>query len=438
MSLDGGDNLVMLASQFPEGSYHVSSFSANTQAEIRRLDAQVDLFWPSERELIVRYGLRDGMDYLDCGCGPGRLIELLKDRFPALQCTGLEMDPILVEAAMMKLRNRGFSDCRVIEGTVERPNLPEQSFDFITMRLVLEHVPDPVAALQSLRRLLRPGGCLFIISNDFENHTRTWPPVPELDQLYEAYCTSRRRDHGDPCIGRRVPRLLAAAGLSVVAQEIEVAHNAIVGDDAFLKAEGVGIPAQLVSSGFLEQSVFEKMIRSWKAMLAHPDHCITRQLCVAVGELRSGGATVISVVPVPTTAVVGVGAPDAEETDFYPPGTELEQKLAALWCSAMDLKRVSIRSNFFDLGGDSLMLEQVHTQLREKFGYEEQITILFQHPTIAMLAEYLTKKSTAPPRVEGVSVESGDRSADVPAPDLQEQARRRRDALARRKSLGAN
>jgi acyl carrier protein len=104
----------------------------------------------------------------------------------------------------------------------------------------------------------------------------------------------------------------------------------------------------------------------------------------------------------------------------------------------MDLKRVSIRSNFFDLGGDSLMLEQVHTQLREKLGYEEQITTLFQYPTIAMLAEYLKRKSTAPLRVESVSVEPGDRPAAVPAPDLQEQARRRRDALARRKSSGGN
>lgn len=373
------------------------------------------------------------MDYLDCGCGPGRLIELLKDSFPALRCTGLEMDPILVEAAMVKLRDRGFSDCHVIEGTAECPNLPEQSVDFITMRLVLEHVPDPVVALQSLCRLLRPGGRLFIISNDFENHTRTWPPVPELDQLYEAYCASRRRDHGDPCIGRRVPRLLAAAGLSVVAQEIEVAHNAIVGDEPFLKAEGVGIPAQLVSSGFLEHSVFEKMIRSWKAMLAHPDHCITRQLCVSVGEVQSRDATVASVVPVSTTAVVGVGTPNVEGTDFYPPGTELEQKLAKLWCDAMHLECVSIRSNFFDLGGDSLMLEQVHMQLREKLGYEEEITTLFQYPTIAMLAEYLSKKSTAAPRVEGASVEPGDRSVPTPALDIHEQARRRRDAFSRRK-----
>ena len=97
-----------------EGSYHVASFSANTQAEIRRLDAQVDLFWPTESELIFRYGLKDGMDYLDCGTGPGRLLERLKDHFPSLKCTGLEMDPILVEAANLKVKNRGFADCQVV------------------------------------------------------------------------------------------------------------------------------------------------------------------------------------------------------------------------------------------------------------------------------------------------------------------------------------
>ena len=112
-----------LVSQAEEGSYHVSSFSANTQAEIRRLDAQVDLFWKSEWQLLTRFGLKENMDFLDCGCGPGRLIELLKNEMPGLRCTGLEMDPILVEAANLKLSERGFSDCRVIQGTAEEPGL---------------------------------------------------------------------------------------------------------------------------------------------------------------------------------------------------------------------------------------------------------------------------------------------------------------------------
>jgi ubiquinone/menaquinone biosynthesis C-methylase UbiE len=420
-----------LVSQAEEGSYHVSSFSANTQAEIRRLDAQVDLFWKSEWQLLTRFGLKENMDFLDCGCGPGRLIELLKNEMPGLKCTGLEMDPILVEAANLKLRERGFSDCRVIQGTAEEPGLDEGSFDFITMRLVLEHVPDPVTALNSLRRLLKPGGRIFIISNDFENHTRTWPPVPELDPLYEAYCASRRNDHGDPCIGRRVPRLLASSGFSVVAQEIEVAHNAIVGDEAFFKAEGVGIPAQLVSSGFLEQSVFESMIRSWKAMLADPDHCITRQLCVAIGENPSGAQATATLHEVAKTDV-SKQAP-AEDVEFHAPGTELERRLAALWCVVMGLERVSVRGNFFDLGGNSLMLEQLHVRLQEDLGYEEPITTLFQYPTVAMLAEYL--ESVAPK--SGPAGESatgpGKRSTGSSAVDIREQARRRRAALNRRK-----
>jgi len=417
-----------------EGSYHVSSFSANTQAEIRRLNSQVDLFWPTESELIARYGLEEGMDYLDCGCGPGRLIELLKDRYPALNCTGLEMDTILVDAANGMLGDRGLSDCRVIQGTAEHPNLQERSFDFITMRLVLEHVPDPVEALQSLRRLLRPGGRLFIISNDFENHTRTWPPVDELGSLYEAYRASRRNDQGDPCIGRRVPRLLATAGFSIVAQEIEVAHNAITGDEAFFKAEGVGIPAQLVSSGFLDQAVFESMIRSWKEMLADPDHCITRQLCIAIGEAHSGVASIADTVPSIRPATATAAETDADETEFSPPGTELEKELAELWCEAMHLKRVSIRGNFFDLGGNSLMLQQLHVKLRKKLGYEEKITTLFQYPTIEQLAEYLESTTAQQMPVESASQGPGKRSTAAPATDIRDKARRRRAALGFRNS----
>lgn len=416
-----------------DGSYHVSSFSANMQAEIRRLNAQVDLFWPSEHELITRYGLKDGMDYLDCGCGPGRLIDLLKSTYPALNCTGLEMDPILVDAANQMLSSKGYPDCRVVQGTAEVPGLEAESFDFITMRLVLEHVPDPVVALESLRRLLRPGGRLLIISNDFENHTRTWPPVPELDALYEAYCASRRKDNGDPCIGRRVPRILAAAGFSVVAQEIEVAHNAIIGDEAFFKAEGVGIPAQLVSSGFLEQSVFESMINSWKAMLQNPDHCITRQLCVAIGEVGSTAAVAEGASPAATASAAPKVAA-SQDPDFRPPGTDLEKKLARHWCQAMGLESVGIQSNFFDLGGNSLMLEQLHVKLRQELGFDEPITTLFQFPTIATLAEYLSSRSVRTESTEGRSPEPGKKSASGSSVDIREQARRRRGALGRRKT----
>lgn len=393
-----------------QGSYHVSSFANSTQSEIRRLDAQVDLFWATESALLERYGLKPGMDYLDCGCGPGRLIELVRESFPGVRATGLEMDAILVEAARAKFKGVG-GDVRIEQGTAEEPGLPEGSFDFITMRLVLEHVPDPVRALRSLHRLLKPNGRIFVISNDFEFHTRTWPPVEELHDLYAAYRASRRKDGGDPCIGRRVPTLLRQSGFRVVSQEVEIAHNAILGDDPFIRAEGVGIAAKLVEDGFLAQATLDRMIRSWKDMLAHPDHSIMRQLFIAVGE-NTAAAEVAAKAPRQEARPASVSTVTAGTADI---GRVVEE----IWCKALEVPSVDAKANFFDLGGTSLALLDVQEQLLKRLGRDVPMATLFQYPTLEGLVKHLAE-------------EQGQEAASAQAAD-DELVDRRREALARRK-----
>ncbi len=404
-----------------QGSYHVSSFATSTQSEIRRLDAQVDLFWAAESALLERHGLRPGMSYLDCGCGPGRLIEQVRARFPGVRATGLEMDPILVDAARAKFTGPADADVQIKQGTAEEPGLPEGAFDFITMRLVLEHVPDPVKALRSLRKLLKPGGKLFIISNDFEYHTRTWPPVDELHDLYAAYRASRRKDGGDPCIGRRVPQLLREAGFGAVSQDVEIAHSAVLGDEAFTRAEGVGIAAKLVEDGFLSQSRLDQMIRSWKEMLDHPQHSIMRQLFVAVGENSANAATATAAAPqarVARPAVVnaaaGAGAAGIQKT------------VEEIWCSALEVGSVDARANFFDMGGTSLALMDAQELLLAKLGKDVPMATLFQYPTIEGLVKHLTEADG-----QGASA-----SAAPAGNDSDDAADRRREAMARRKRSG--
>jgi ubiquinone/menaquinone biosynthesis C-methylase UbiE/acyl carrier protein len=368
-----------------EGSYHVSSFATSTQSEIRRLDAQVDLFWHAESQLLERYGLRPGMDYLDCGCGPGGLMERIRERFPGVRLTGLEMDPILVEAARAKFRQLGDDQCRIVQGTAEETGLPEGTFDFITMRLVLEHVPDPVKALRSLKRLLKPGGRLFIISNDFEYHTRTWPPVEELHDLYRGYRASRRKDGGDPCIGRRVPQLLREAGFRPIGQEVEVAHSALLGDEAFTRAEGVGIAAKLVEDGFLEQATLDRMIKAWKDMLSNPDHSITRQLFVAVGENSAADAATASAAGKPArVAVAAAPAPAVAGA------ADLQKVVEEIWAAALQAPKVDARANFFDSGGTSLALMDVQDMLLQRLGKDVPMATLFQYPTIEGLVQHLS------------------------------------------------
>ena len=384
------------------GSYNIDSFATNREAEIRRLNAQVDLFWSMELALLKRYGLQDNMEVLDCGCGPGRLIELLKGQMPGLRCTGLEMDKHLMEAASNLLSARGISDCRIVQGTAEQPGLSGTAFDFIIMRLVLEHVPDPVLALSSLKQLLRPGGRLVVISNDFDFHLRTWPPVPQLDRLYDAYCASRRSDGGDPCIGRRLPRLFAQAGLKTAGYEIEVAHNAILGDQPFLKAEGAGIPAQLVKTGFLDQNTLEEMTRTWQAMLLEPEHSIMRPLFVGIGEraqeTEEPSARQEQATKKKVTGSIPASPPLKNGTAKSP--DEIVAFLLTLVAEVMEHtpgvfkeKQVGPEDILTELGLDSLAALDLQAKIKSCTGMEIPIVKLLDNITVRDLAAQMSAAS---------------------------------------------
>ncbi|MBT9317709.1 polyketide synthase [Leptothoe spongobia] len=82
------------------------------------------------------------------------------------------------------------------------------------------------------------------------------------------------------------------------------------------------------------------------------------------------------------------------DVELVMPTSELEQEIAILWKDMLQLEDVGIDDNFFDLGGNSLLLTQVHRKLVEQIDASLSIVTLFQCPTIRGLAEYLSKTST--------------------------------------------
>jgi 2-polyprenyl-3-methyl-5-hydroxy-6-metoxy-1,4-benzoquinol methylase len=91
---------------------------------------------------------------LDCGCGEGRLGEVLRGR--GCVVTGIELHAPAAAAA------RGRLD-RVLEGTIEQwlPAIEPESFDCIVCADVLEHLVDPWETARELALRLRPGGTLI-------------------------------------------------------------------------------------------------------------------------------------------------------------------------------------------------------------------------------------------------------------------------------------
>jgi amino acid adenylation domain-containing protein len=70
------------------------------------------------------------------------------------------------------------------------------------------------------------------------------------------------------------------------------------------------------------------------------------------------------------------------------PRSELELRIARVWCQALGVAQVGIHDNFFDLGGHSLLMLQVQRRLGEEAGLHLSVLDLFRHPTIAALAAH--------------------------------------------------
>ncbi len=68
-----------------------------------------------------------------------------------------------------------------------------------------------------------------------------------------------------------------------------------------------------------------------------------------------------------------------------PPRTPLEAELAEVWCSLLGRSEVGVEDSFFDLGGHSLLFMQLASQVRERFGVEVPLHVLFDAPTIEQL-----------------------------------------------------
>jgi len=82
------------------------------------------------------------------------------------------------------------------------------------------------------------------------------------------------------------------------------------------------------------------------------------------------------------------------------PKTELEKKLAAIWQDVLQVENVGVEDNFFDLGGHSLLMIQVQSQLQVALGREVPMVQLFQYPTIRLLAKHLEMNDGGTPSFE--------------------------------------
>ena len=129
------------------------------------------------RRLIAGLAGATPLNVLDIGCGTGFLALL----FAAARhrVTGVDLAPTMLSRARDKAAAQGLA-INFIEADIETLDLPAASQDLIVERHVIWTLSHPELALDTWRRLLRPGGRLIII----EGH---WGPAERRDEYNQIY-----------------------------------------------------------------------------------------------------------------------------------------------------------------------------------------------------------------------------------------------------------
>ena len=131
---------------------------------------------------VLRGRLTPGARGLDVGCAAGYFCEVMRDE-------GFDVWGVEISAPIAEEARRRIGPQRIHLGTLEDVPHPEQSFDLIAFWDVVEHLPDPVAALREARRLLSPDGLLLIETQNVESRFarltgRRWQHFKQVEHLW--------------------------------------------------------------------------------------------------------------------------------------------------------------------------------------------------------------------------------------------------------------
>lgn len=250
-----------------------------TTDERERLLEQVRALAPSTEALLDAIGVAPGWRAIDVGCGPLGITAQLAARVGSSgEVVALEPQASFAAAARAQLDTRGLTQVQVFEGSADDARLPRSHFDLVHARLVLMVAPDKARLLGQLVALARPGGVIAV--QDFDRAGSGWePPHPAWARLDAATAAVYRQRRLDVGFGRRLPALLAAAGLHDVQVRVQ-ARVSHAGDPAH--AQFLTLAADLrepiVSGGLIETRCFDDLLTAAQAHLARPDVMVIHPL----------------------------------------------------------------------------------------------------------------------------------------------------------------
>jgi SAM-dependent methyltransferase len=203
------------------------------ESMVRNLAAQAEAIWPQEEPIFARHDPGDGT-VLDVGCGTGEITSRLAERFPRASFVGIDLDEAHLEKARARCARFG-SRVRFQGGDALALPFNDSTFHLVVCRHLVQAVPDAAGVLAEMRRVLRPGGRLHLIAEDY-GMLYCHPTALDADGFWQRIPPRYGAAVGcDLHVGRKTFTLLHDLGMTDIAVDYVVVDTLRVPRETFAR-----------------------------------------------------------------------------------------------------------------------------------------------------------------------------------------------------------
>ena len=233
--------------------------------------------------------LAPGMNMLDCGCGPGPITLGLAEIVSPGQVVGIDLEPGMIAQAKAIADDNGVTNVEFRVADIYDLPFADGQFDVVFSSAVIEHLDDPVGALRSLRRVLKPGGLAAIIRTDWGDPFIV-PEDESLSRFLELFEGGFNRIGGSLNRGRYLRTHMQEAGYEIVEFEARISNytdsesvTAVV--DGYISwMENLPLFNESMQLGLTTEAELESIKTGMRAWSANPDVYFANARTHAIGR----------------------------------------------------------------------------------------------------------------------------------------------------------
>jgi ubiquinone/menaquinone biosynthesis C-methylase UbiE len=220
--------------------------------------------------------LTPNLKVLDVGCGPGSITISIAKQVPNGHVTGVEYVPDPLEGARELAKAEGVSNVTFQEGNIHDLPFADNTFDVVHAHQVLQHISDPVLALQEMRRVVKKGG---IVACRESAELRWYPESIGIGLWREVTEHMQRARGGTPHPGRMIhvwareagfwnSSIKKSAGAWCFASDEERAYW---GGSMEERARSSGFARSAVQDGFAKAEDLDIIAKAWREFVKNED-----------------------------------------------------------------------------------------------------------------------------------------------------------------------